>query len=233
MDISKILEYQMLDTELFKLERQLKENPNKKMASDMSMNAKNAQQRSFQLETKAGSLIQELTTVKGQFEAQTERLNQVMAKDVEKMSSEEVESLLSLKDKLAQNLAILDKNLTKLAENVNAVLADFNKTIQVYNKAKEQYATSKAAYDKDLENLEPEKKKLEDGLNKIAKNIDASIMEQYRKRRNDNLFPVLVPLKNASCGGCHMELSAADIAKLHRDKILSCDHCRRIIYTQE
>ena len=44
MDISKILDYQKLDTELFKLEKRLRDNPNKKTANEMSTNAKNAQQ---------------------------------------------------------------------------------------------------------------------------------------------------------------------------------------------
>lgn len=234
MDITKILEYQKLDSELFKLEKALRDNPNKKIASEMSNNAKMAQQRSVGLEKKAGELLAEVDTVKKQFQIQTDKMKQVMAKDVDSMSKEEVEAMLSLKDKLSQNLNILDKNLTKLAESVNAVLADFNKTIKTYNLAKEKFTQSKTAYDKDVEAVEPKKVELEKGLVKLEKGIDSSLMEKYKKRRNDNLFPVLVPLKGGrSCGGCHMELPAAEVAKLKTEGILSCEHCRRIIYYAE
>lgn len=230
MDISKILDYQKLDTELFKLEKRLRDNPNKKTANEMSTNAKNAQQRSFQLEEKAGSLIKEIDTIKKQFEVQTEKMQQIMAKDLEKLSKEEVDSLLSVKDKLAQNLTILDKNLTKLAESVNAVLADFNKTLKVYNAARDKFAESKAEYDKEVKELEPTKQKLEKELASLEKGIEAKLMTKYKEKRSDNIFPVLVPLKENSCGGCHMELPAAQISKLQNDGIYSCEHCHRIIY---
>lgn len=230
MDINKLLDYQRLDSELFKLEKSLRDNPNKKTANEMSNSAKNAQQRSFQLEDKAGSLIKEIETIKKQFELQTEKMQQIMAKDLEKLSKEEVDNLLSVKEKLAQNLTILDKNLTKLAESVNVVLADFNKTLKVYNAARDKFAESKAEYDKQVKELEPEKHKLEKELLTLSKGIDSTLMTKYKEKRSDNIFPVLVPLKENSCGGCHMELPAAQISKLKNDGVFSCEHCRRIIY---
>ncbi len=230
MDITKILDYQKLDSQLYRIEKQLRENPNKKMANEMSTNAKNAQAKSVQLEGKAGELLKEVDTVKKQLSLQTEKLNQIMAKDVESLSKEEIESMLSLKDKLIQNLNILDKNLTKLAESVNGVLADFNKTIKIYNVAKEKFVQSKAAYDQDVEAVKPERANLEKQLLALEKGIDTSLMEKYKKRRGDNLFPVLVPLNDRSCGGCHVELPFAQISKLESEGILSCEHCRRIIY---
>lgn len=230
MDISKILDYQKVDAELFKLEKALRDNPNKKIINEMTNNAKTAQARSADLEVKAGDLINELETVKRQFAQQSEKLQQINAKELEKLGKEELDSLSVLKDKLAQNLNILDKKLAKLAESVNAVLADFNKTIKVYNMAREKFSECKAKYDNDVKALEPKKQELEKQLGVLAKNIDASMLEKYKKRRLDNLFPVLVPLNGNCCGGCRMELPFAQISKLKSEGILSCEHCRRLIY---
>lgn len=234
MDITKILDYQKTDSQLFKLEKSLRDNPNKRIANEMSNNARNAQQHSMQLDSKAGDLIRDVNTIKKQLEIQTDKMNQVLAKDVEKLSKEEVENLLLLKDKLAQNLNILDKNLTKLAEMMNAMLADFNKTLKVYNSSRDKFAESKNLYDQDVKAVEPEKKELEAKLSSLEKSIDAGLLEKYKKRRADNIFPVLVPLKyGKSCGGCHMELSTADVSKLQREGVQTCEHCRRIIYYKE
>lgn len=230
MDITKMLDYQTTDSELYKLEKSLRDNSNKKVAAEMSNTAKASQQRSFELEKKAGDLLREIETVKKQFQIQNDKMNQILAKDVANMSKEEVENMFILKDKLVQNLAILDKNLTKLAENVNAVLADFNKTIKTYNLAKERFTQSKSAYDKDVEAIEPKKQELIKKLAVLSKGIDKELMEKYNKKRQDNLFPVLVQLVGNNCGGCHMELPAAQISKLKTDGVLSCEHCRRIIY---
>ena len=55
-------------------------------------------------------------------------------------------------------------------------------------------------------------------------------MEAYIKRRKENVFPVVVPLTGNSCGGCHVELPYANITKLNEEGLLSCEHCRRLIY---
>ena len=231
MDIKKVLEYQKMDSELFKLEKQLRESENRKSASQMQEKAKQAQERSTQLEQKAGALLKEIETVRGQYSIQEKKMNEVFAKKKKKMRKEEVEAMLTLKDKLAQNLNILDKNLTKLAENVNAVLAEFNKTVKLYNMAKEKYTETKTAYDKEVSQLEPKKQELALKLSSMAKTVDAKLMEQYAKRRKDNIFPVLVPLQEQSCGGCHVELPISMISKLKEEGVLSCEHCHRIIYS--
>lgn len=230
MDLKGILEYQKLDGELFKIERQLKSNENKVMANKMHESMKDAQNRSYKLEEKAGALLGEIEKVKKQFKTQQDKMDEFMSKDLEKMSKEELDKLSVLKDKLAQNLAILERNLTSLAENVNATLADFNKTIKTFNACKEQYAKSKAAYDNDVKSVEDKKNEIENDLKKLAKSLDGKLFEAYQKRRKENIFPVVVPIINNSCGGCHIELPYANISKLEDDGILTCEHCHRIIY---
>lgn len=230
MDLNKILEYQKIDSELFQIERQLRNNENKKMASKMHENMKEAQNRSFKLEEKAGTLINEINKVKTQFKTQQDKLEEFTSKDIDKMSKEDIEKLSILKDKLAQNLSILDRNLSSLAENVNAVLSEFNKTIKIFNSCKEQYSKSKIAYDNDVKSVEAKSQELTKKLKEYEKAIDTKIMEAYLKRRKENIFPVVVPINNNSCGGCHIELPYANISKLEEDGILTCEHCHRLIY---
>ena len=149
MKVDKMLEYQKLDSEMFKIEKQLRENSNRQNANQMHENMKNAQSRSLKLEEKAGALFAEIEKVKKQVAIQESKMDEFLNKDLSKMSKEEVDQLAGLKNKLAQNLQILEKNLTTLAESMNAVLADFNKTIKAFNLAKEEYAKSKTAWQAD------------------------------------------------------------------------------------
>lgn len=232
MKVDKMLEYQKLDSEKFKIEKQLRENSNRQTAGQMHESMKNAQSRSLKLEEKAGGLLAEIDKVKKQIATQESKMNEFLNKDLSKMSKEEIEQLTSLKNKLAQNLQILEKNLTMLAESVNAVLADFNKTIKTFNSAKEQYAKSKTAYDEDVKAVEGRKTEIEKELSSLAKECDAKLLDSYLKRRKENVFPVIVPLKGNLCGGCHVEMPYATISKLENDEVLVCEHCRRIIYKQ-
>ena len=230
MDFTQILSYQNLDRELYNIERQIKSNENKRKAEEMHESMRAAQEKSLQLEKKAGVLLADIEKMKKQFQIQQDKINEFMSKDLSKMSSAEIAKLTTLKDKLSQNLVILDKNLTALAENINAVLAEFNKTIKTFNSAKAQYNASKTAYEKDVESVESKKDELAKKLAVLAKTVDSKLMDAYQKRRHENIFPVIVPLRNNSCGGCHIELPYANISKLESEGILSCEHCRRIIY---
>ncbi len=234
MKVGMVLKYRAVDRGMCKIERGLRDNQNKKAANELHENMKNAQARSVKLEENAGKLLKEIEKVKGQVKIQEDKMQEFMSKDLENMPKADIEKLKALKDKLNQNLVILEKNLTALAENMNAILADFNKTIKSFNSAKEEFAKRKQAYDEDVKAVETQKQELAAKLDELSKSIETKIMEAYRKRRGENVFPVLVPLNNGnSCGGCHMELPFANLTKLNEDGIITCEHCRRIVYKNQ
>ena len=233
MDISKILEYQKLDSELFKIEKSLRDNEDKKIVNQMQQNAKIAQERSFKLDEKAKELEKEFSVAENQYEIQRKKMDEIFAKDIDKLSKEEVERLVKLKDKLSQNLAILERNFAKLAESMNSLLSDFNKTKNAYQMAREQYGKSKLSFDKAQSDVQPRKEEISKQLTNLEKGIDSKIIEAYKKRRAENIFPVVVPLTSNCCGGCRMELSMANLSKLKDEKVLTCEHCHRIIYAKD
>lgn len=235
MKVEQILEYQKLDKDMFKLEKELRENPHKKKANQLHETMRAAQERSVKLEEKAGALLVEIEKVKKQLKIQQDKMSEFMAKDLNSLTKEEIEKIASLKDKLAQNLQILEKNLSSLAETVNSVLADFNKTIKSFNASKEEFAKCKADYDNEVKVVEEKKAEIATKLKEISKNIDSSIMDAYQKRRKENIFPVVVPLMEEGkgsyfCGGCRTQLSFASINKIDNEGVATCDHCRRLIY---
>lgn len=230
MNIQPILEYQKLDSDLFKIEKKIRESKSKSTAGEMFENMRQAQERSRKLEEKAGGVLSELEKIKKQYKIQEDKLSELEGKDVELLSKEEMDKVEVVKDKLAQNLAILEKNLASLAENVNGLLAEFNKTIKTFNSCKEKYSQCKTQYDNEVQEVEKDKNEITAKLESLSKEIQPKIMEAYTKRRKENIFPVVVPIKGNCCGGCHMELPYAQISVLEREGVFSCEHCHRLIY---
>ena len=81
MKVEKMLEYQSLDSEMYKIERQIKENKNKIVADKMQESIKNAQSRSVVLEDKAGKLLSEIDKVKKQLKMQDDKMQEFLQKD--------------------------------------------------------------------------------------------------------------------------------------------------------
>lgn len=230
MDLKNILDYQKVDGELFNLENELASDPNKLKCVSLNQTAKESQIRSNQLEEQAGIILREMSELNKNIEISRKNGEQLLGVNLEKLSKEDLDEKLSVKDKVSQNLALLDKRLTKLAENINNVLGEFNKTIKKYNVAKAEYQKFKASYDKKVDEIQPKMDDLKKQLAILEKKVETKLMQAYLSKRKDKIFPVFVKLDGNTCGRCRMELSASAINKLKEEKILQCEHCRRIIY---
>ena len=64
MKIEQVLEYQKLDKEMFKLEKELKENPNKKKANNLHESMKTAQEKLSSIHPVNTVLLRSISTSK-------------------------------------------------------------------------------------------------------------------------------------------------------------------------
>ena len=231
MNIENLLKYQKRDEDLFKVEQKLANSAYRRKAAELTAVAKKAQAKSTELENHAEKLIVEIGEIKEKYNLTKKKAEGMVAANIENMTMEELEKANELKQKIMQNLAILEKMLQKSAETINQILSEFNKTKKAYDEARSQYAICKQKIDEETKELEPEKEKLKKELLVLEKDVEPSLMAEYKKRRNDNIFPVVVPLENgAFCGRCRMEQPKVAISRLKEEGVIVCEHCKRFIY---
>lgn len=61
--------------------------------------------------------------------------------------------------------------------------------------------------------------------------VDPKLLAQYDRILKNRDGLALVPVKDDSCGGCHMELPPQTIHEIRmQDKIIICESCARILY---
>lgn len=231
MNIESLLKYQDLDSELFKVEQKLLTSPYRKKANELTAIAKKSQTKSTELEAEAEKIIADIADIKEKYAINKSKMDEMVAGEVEEMTFEEIDKINNLKSKILSNLNILEKMLQKCAENVNHVLADFNKTKKLYDEARQQYAVCKQKIDEETKQYEPEKEKIRKQLAVLEKDVEPSIMAEYKKKRVDNIFPVIVPLEGENfCGRCRMELPKVAISRIKENGVITCEHCKRFIY---
>ncbi len=231
MNIESLLKYQRVDEELFKVEQRLANSPYKKKANELTAIAKKSQTKSAELEAEAEKLLNEIADIKEKYNLNKAKSEEMLAEKVEEMNFEELEKANALKGKIASNLNILEKMLQKAAENINRILAEFNKTKKLFDEARNQFAVCKQKIDEEIKASQPEKAKFASELEKLEKDVDPALMAEYKKKRNDNIFPVIVPLEgNNFCGRCRMELPKVAISRIKDTGVITCEHCKRFIY---
>ena len=90
-----------------------------------------------------------------------------------------------------------------------------------YGEASEKYKAVKAS-------REEERLAIEKELAALAKDISAEMMETYKTKRKEKIFPVVGELYGGRCPFCSMEPPLA--AKSRLSEGIECDNCHRIIF---
>ncbi len=233
MDLSKILEYQKRDSEIFKLERQLNNNENKKIYTQMISVVKDAQNQSAALEAQAGQIIASYENLKKSYLDNSKSTGAVAGKNIDSLSVEELSAMENVTQTILNNLSILEKKLLGEAEKVRTVLQEFENAKKRYNLARDKYNSHKQAFDEESKSIQPQIDEKNKELKSLENGIDPSLLAKYKQKRLERIYPVFVPCTDKTCGGCRMELPSASLSILKKDGILECEHCRRIIYSQD
>ena len=116
-------------------------------------------------------------------------------------------------------------------ERQNEAMTDLD---QEMGGVKEAYAAQKESLD---ERLEEARKKLE-GLDKKRKKackvVPPPILGRYEFIRSRMENPVIVPVTEGICGGCHIMIPPQNYNDLQKgQQILSCPNCQRLIFWAE
>ena len=69
----------------------------------------------------------------------------------------------------------------------------------------------------------------------VATAIEDNLLKLYDRIFNSKKGPVLVPLVNRACQGCHLAVPAAveSVLRRHQSEIVICENCSRILYIPE
>ena len=113
MNIENLLKYQKRDEDLFKVEQKLANSAYRRKAAELTAVAKKAQAKSTELENHAEKLIVEIGEIKEKYNLTKKKAEGMVAANLENMTMEELEKANELKQKIMQNLAILEKMLQK------------------------------------------------------------------------------------------------------------------------
>ena len=231
MNIESLLNYQELDRKLHAIEQKLTNSPYKKKANELTSTVKKAQNRATELEAEAQKLIADIEDIKKNYETNKTRMDKMLKENVEEFGIDDIEKNNALKTKISSNLGILEKMLQKIAENVNKILAEFNKVKKINDEARAQYQACKQKIEQEIQTVEPEKNELIKKLSVLEKSVEPDLMASYKKKRSDNIFPVLVELRGENfCGGCSMELPKVAISRIKENGVITCEHCKRFVY---
>jgi len=224
-----MLQYQKLDMELKKIQKSVNTSEEKEVMNKMINYVKEAQNVSNVIENKANKLVNDYFALKKSYEANAKKVEKLVANMP--TNQEELKNAYALINSLSSELFMIERNLNIVIGKAKDCLKEFETTKNNVIKARSKHKASKENYEKLLKETEPKINEIKAQLKALEKEINPSLLEKYKTMKNDNIFPVYVPLLDGkACYGCRMEVASSKLNKLSTEKFISCEHCGRLIF---
>ena len=229
--IQNILKYQNIERDLIKIENELHSSVERKKAQTAKSFLLESEENVGKIDRRAEELVNLFNKAKKSYED-----NKLTIEDYEKTistlkSEDEAAYLFKKVNQILESLKNIEREITAISKDIDDVAKAFGDFKVKYNHARKEYSNNKEKYDIIKNEKADSIKSVNTKLQELSKKIDPAIMEKYNKKRDDKIFPVLVPVRDNMCGGCSMQISLKEMDKLKTSNIIECENCHRLIYT--
>ncbi len=232
VQLQAILNYQEIDAKLYKLERELAGSEERKEYVKFKKFLETAPEKLDALEVKAQALKSEADELTKKYQQLEDTLKDFENLDELVTGGADIAFYKKKAQTKVEQLKKMKADLSVLAENVKATDAEFQKLKKQVISAQKQYAEVSEKYKAVKAAKDPEKKALESELAGLATQVPAEMLEVYKTKRKEKIFPVVGELVGNRCPFCSMEPPLAARSKLTGGNAIECDNCHRLIFSK-
>ncbi len=228
--LKELLQYQEVDKELRKIEQELASSEERKKYMQAKKFIESAREKLDAQEARAAELRKAKETLAARCEDMAKAISEYGELDA---MLEESGGDVSFYKKKAQELS---ERLRGLKAELNRLVSDVEGAIGEYKKLREQTIAMQkqgAEYTEKFKQVRNARAAETDAVNarlaEIGKSIPPEILEKYKTKRRERIFPIVVPVGGDMCI-CGMEFSLAQRGRLASGELVECEHCRRMLY---
>ena len=230
--LQAILNYQEIDTKLYKLERELAGCEERKEYIKYKKFLETAPEKLDALEVKATALKTEAAELSKKYLQVEGTLKDFENLDELVTGGADIAFYKKKAQSIVEQLKKLKADLATLTNNIKTTDAEYQKLKKQVLAAQKQYAEAAEKYKAVKASREAERKAIDAKLSEIEKNIPAEMLETYKTKRKERIFPVVGELTGNRCPFCSMEPPLAARSKLTGGGTIECDNCHRLIFSK-
>lgn len=231
--IEKLLAYQDVDKKLKDIETELGKSEERKKTHSAQTFLKGVNEQIAALDGRAEELANTFSVLTSTYGKLCEEIKEYDGLDV----GDDLEQVAYIKKKaqaLSNEIEALAATLENVTKEIGIVLKEFGKLKSETKAARTQYETYAPKYNALKDSKKDEIDAIRKELASIEKDIPADIMEKYKQRRKDRIFPVLNRAtelgKSGAYCACGKALPDAQHKTLLGGGIVECESCHRLLY---
>jgi len=225
-----ILEIQKLDMKIKALENEVDKCPASINFANYKKFLQEGRERIEKLDRQANEIIKmfnhalnKLNKCKGESEI-------IKKRNVPSINIENAGTLISDANGLVGELSEENRKVEELVRKSEEIVRINNEISAKLQEAKARSIVFKKQIENKKQEIEPQIEELQNKIKSLESSVqDKERYKQYQEIKANGIFPVFVNNAGEFCGGCSQDLSLSFMEKLKIKKILTCEHCGRII----
>jgi hypothetical protein len=230
--IEQLVVLQQVDDEILVLEEEIGKAP-RELAS-LEEQLETFRSRKEQIEEKLSILNEQRKKLGGEIEEDDAKIKKSKNKLMLVDNTKQYHAMMREMDSLEKLNRMREDEFTAVKEELERQKGLIDEVDEDASGVKSEYDAKKATLDERVAQAQKQLDKLQKKRAKACEVVPPPILGRYEFIRSRLSNPVIVPVVDSVCTGCHITIPPQEYNELQKGKqILSCPNCQRLIFWSE
>jgi predicted nucleic acid-binding Zn-ribbon protein len=227
--IKILIELQKIDGEIYELKSELDLHPAAKAKAEAEFDKKKTNMKAAEAEHK--TLLVKQKDIENDLQSKEDKIAKLSGQLYQIKSNKEYSAMeMEIKGAKADK-SLIEEDILRHMDIVEAAKAKVAKEKELLSAEEKKFNEEVGSLKKKSDDLNVEISSRVEKRKTYVPNVDPPILAQYDRLLKGSRGHALVPVKNNSCGGCHLGLPPQLVNQIHMgEKIFFCDACARMLY---
>lgn len=229
-ELELLLEYQAVDGKLRAIEQEINASDERKKFVSAKKFLEKAPEKLDALDNKALSCRRSAEQLTKRYIELVEGLKEYSNLDELVEGGGDISFYEKSVQAVSDSLKAIKSEIAALENAITAAQKEYASLKQQTISAQKQFKEYKIKYNEVKDSRAEEMKKLEAELSQIEKDIQPALMDRYKAKRRERIFPIVGEMTGDRCPFCGMDFPIALQSKLSGGHAIECENCHRLIY---
>ena len=230
MELAKILQYQKIDMELFKLEKEYSQSKEIDLKNKIIKLFEKKKEQLAKLSSELDELLLQLAKSDEKLDACSSGILNDIAPEKASNEKELFEVGKTIK-RCEDEINSLSSELNKILKRISEINTENRKTNEEMIALNNEYRLVNNALENKKNDMLAKAKPIVLQLKALLPDLESPEFDKYKEIRKSKKMPAYVVYQNGNCGACGMEIAIEVGNKLQNvGDVAECPHCGRMVY---
>lgn len=227
--IEQLVMLQAVDDEIIRLKQELADAP--KELDELVAKLDEFNDRKEQICQRSETLQQQRQKLDDEIEEDANRIRKSKNKLMMVANTKEYHAMMREMDSLEKLNRMREEERVAVAEELERQAEELKEVDEEMAGVQERHDAKRATLEERVVQAQDRLDALDKQRKKVGKTLSRPVLGRYEFIRSRIENPVIVPVEDGICGGCHIMIPPQSYNELQKgSQILSCPNCQRLIY---